>query len=78
MCIQMLRLLQVMAKTGLSRAAVWAKQNPKDSRYDASFPKGVKLAAHTTAWVESELDAWLENRLAASRAIQHTSKGAVA
>lgn len=67
MNIQMLRLPQVMAKTGLSRAAVWAKQNPKDSRYDASFPTGVKLAANTTAWVESEIDAWLDKRISASR-----------
>ena len=65
--MQMLRLPQVMAKTGLSRAAVWAKQNPKNSRYDAAFPKGVKLAANTTAWVESEIDAWLESRISFSR-----------
>lgn len=65
--MQMLRLPQVMAKTGLSRAAVWAKQNPNNSRYDKTFPKSVKLAANTTAWVESEIDTWLNQRIAESR-----------
>ena len=66
--LQMLRIADVMRKTGLSRSGIYAKQNPKDKRrYDASFPKGVKLGANTTAWPSEEVDAWLQARIAASR-----------
>lgn len=70
--LQMLRLPDVMQKTGLSRAAIYAKQNPKSKLHDSTFPKGVKLSANTTAWICGEIDAWLQARIAASRT--NTSK----
>ena len=49
--IRMLRLPDVMAITGLSRAAIYAKCNPKDkARYDPDFPQRVQLSANTVAW----------------------------
>ena len=49
--IRMLRLPDVMAITGLSRAAIYAKCNPKDkARFDPDFPQRVQLSANTVAW----------------------------
>lgn len=61
--ITMLRLPEVMARTGLSRATIYCKANPKDPRYDASFPKRVKLSANASGWVESEVNQWLVQRI---------------
>ena len=53
-----LRLPQVMAKSGLCRSAVYALPN---------FPKPVKIGGRATAWVESEVDAWIEATIKANR-----------
>lgn len=66
--IRMLRLPDVMAVTGLSRAAIYAKNNPKDkARFDADFPQRVQLSANAVAWPSDGLQAWLDKRIAASR-----------
>ena len=72
--IRMLRLPDVMAITGLSRAAIYAKGNPKDkARYDPDFPQRVQLSANTVAWPSDRLQAWLDKRIAASHATHNTS-----
>ena len=72
--IRMLRLPDVMAITGLSRAAIYAKCNPKDkARYDPDFPQRVQLSANAVAWPSDRLQAWLDKRIAASRATHDTS-----
>jgi hypothetical protein len=72
--IRMLRLPDVMAITGLSRAAIYAKCNPKDkARFDPDFPQRVQLSANTVAWPSDRLQAWLDKRIAASHAAHDTS-----
>lgn len=53
----LLRLKQVMAKTGLSRSYVYALSK------DGKFPKSVRLSEKSVAWVESEVDAWIDSRI---------------
>ncbi|MDO5638593.1 MAG: AlpA family phage regulatory protein [Neisseria sp.] len=74
--IRMLRLRDVMAITGLSRAAIYAKCNPKDkARFDEDFPPRVQLSANAVAWPSDGLQAWLDKRIAASRgSLKNTSK----
>lgn len=72
--MRMLRLPDVMAITGLSRAAIYAKGNPKDkARYDPDFPQRVQLSANTVAWPSDRLQMWLDKRIAASCAFSDTS-----
>jgi len=67
--IRMLRLPEVMAITGLSRAAIYAKGNPKDKdRYDPGFPQRVHLSRHAVAWSSDRLQAWLAQCIAAGHA----------
>ncbi|MBS0416673.1 MAG: AlpA family transcriptional regulator [Proteobacteria bacterium] len=56
-----LRLPAVMEKTGLSRASIY--------RLGAlgRFPKRVKISENTAAWDEQEIDAFLNERVAATR-----------
>lgn len=72
--IRMLRLPDVMAITGLSRAAIYAKCNPKDkARFDPDFPQRVQLSTNTVAWPSDRLQVWLDKRIAASHATHNTS-----
>lgn len=69
-----LRAKQVAEKLGVSIPFVWAKCNPDNTRYDATFPKPFKIACNVTVWLESNIDAWL----AAQAAKANNPKGAVA
>ena len=53
---QLLRLRTVIERTGLSKTAIYTTP---------SFPKPVKLTAMASAWVASEIDAWIDGRMAA-------------
>lgn len=62
-----LRLKNVMERTGLSRSTIYRKADPKSKQYDPSFPKRVHLGGLAVGWVESEIKHWLEERAKSSR-----------
>jgi prophage regulatory protein len=53
-----IKLPQVMAQTGLSRSHIYALA------HEGKFPKPVKLSERSSAWVESEVQEWIESRIA--------------
>lgn len=59
-----LRLPEVSKRTGLCGGAVWAKINPNNSRYDPTFPRPIKIGKRAVAWLESEINTWLDARIA--------------
>ena len=50
-----LRLSQVVAITGLSRASIYKKMN------DGTFPQSRSLGARAVGWIESDVMEWIEN-----------------
>lgn len=62
---RLIRITEVMLRTGLKRATIYDRLNPKSERYDPSFPKQRKLnkncllATGAVGWLESEVDAWI-------------------
>lgn len=68
--LTIIRRKQLEARTGLSRSSIYAKMrlNPKrPGDFDPTFPTPVSVGAKAVGWVESEVDAWLAARIAASR-----------
>jgi prophage regulatory protein len=59
----LIRLDQVKARTGLSRSTLYAYIN------DGRFPRLVIISDRCVAWVESEIDAWIAERIALRRAV---------
>ncbi|MEZ8880022.1 AlpA family transcriptional regulator [Vibrio lentus] len=55
--MRFLKLKEVMQKTALSRSAIYRKMN------DDEFPKSITLGERAVAWVEKEVDEWMEMRL---------------
>ena len=49
-----LRLKEVRHKTGLGRSTIYRWMD------EGSFPKSVRLGARSVAWIESEIDDWLQ------------------
>lgn len=56
----LLRRKQVEARTGLSSSSIY------DAIQREDFPKPIPLLGRTVAWKESDIDQWVENRIAAA------------
>ena len=56
-----LRRSQVEAITGLSRSTIYAKMQADE------FPRQIKLSIKTVAWIESEIQDWLNARIVEAR-----------
>jgi prophage regulatory protein len=52
----MLRLAQVLERTGLGKTKIYEMQNLR------RFPMSVKVTETSVRWIESEVDTWLEDR----------------
>jgi len=55
--MKLLRLFQVVNKTGLSRAMIY-----KMMKLD-EFPMNVHISLRSVAWVDSEIEEWMANRI---------------
>ena len=66
--ITILRRRALEARLGLSRSTIYDKINPGSPRYDATFPKPIRLGnGSAVGWIESEVEIWLRGRIEASR-----------
>ncbi|THF64247.1 helix-turn-helix transcriptional regulator [Pseudothauera rhizosphaerae] len=63
-----LRRKQVEQRLSISRTTIYSRINPKSQHYDPTFPKPIDLGYRSVGWIESEIDAWIASRIAASRA----------
>ena len=52
-----LRLSDVMKRTGLSRSTIYL--NIKNG----NFPRNISIGARSVGWLESEINAWMQNRI---------------
>jgi prophage regulatory protein len=58
MAHRILRLPEVITKTGLGRTKLWKMTKEKQ------FPESVSLGAQSMGWIEAEIDGWIEQRMA--------------
>ncbi|ANP63868.1 MULTISPECIES: helix-turn-helix transcriptional regulator [Vibrio] len=55
--VRFIRLSEVLNRTGLSKAHVYRLMN------DGEFPQTVSLGLRAVAWLESEVNQWIEQKL---------------
>lgn len=58
---RVLRIAEVSHKTGKGQSTIY-----RDIK-EGNFPSPISLGARASGWLESEIDAWIEERIAASR-----------
>ena len=56
--MRLIRLKEVMNITGLGRSSIYKFMD------EERFPKSVSLGDRAVAWVESEVEMWIEERIA--------------
>lgn len=59
----MIRIGEVCRRTGLSKSQVHRLTA------EFGFPEPVKLGKRATAWIEAEVERWLQERIAATREV---------
>ncbi len=57
--IKILRMNDVIQKTGLARSTIYDRLNHKSPHYDDSFPKPIKIGLSVVGWLEHEINAWI-------------------
>lgn len=57
MSTRVLRLPDVVKRTGLPRSTIYARISSLD------FPRQVSLGGRTVGWIESEVEAWLKAKI---------------
>ena len=67
MPITILRFDQLQHRLKISRATIYNRINPRRKTYDPTFPKPIPIGPRLVGWVESEIDAWIDNQIKASR-----------
>ncbi len=58
---RVLRLPEVIERTGISRSLIYILIK------EGKFPKQIHISKRTSGWIESEINEWLEDRIAESR-----------
>ena len=54
---RILRLPEVMGRTGLSRSTIYLRIS------ESAFPKPVNLGARAVGWIEAEIQEWLQRQI---------------
>lgn len=65
--LTMIRLRTLVKRLGVSPSTIYNKLNPASPYYDPGFPKQVKLGSGAVAWVEAEVNTWLQTQIRLSR-----------
>ena len=56
--LRIIRKPELMTKIQLSDATIWRREKM------GLFPKRIKLGGNSVGWLESEINGWIEQRLA--------------
>jgi prophage regulatory protein len=58
---KMIRLPTVIEQTGLSRSSIYLRMK------NNKFPKSISLGDRAIAWLEADIEQWLEDKITASK-----------
>lgn len=60
--LRLIRRKEVQAKTGLGASSIYAMMQ------QGKFPKAVNISERRVAWIESDVDQWINERIASHKA----------
>lgn len=55
---RLIRIDEVISQTGLNRASVYR---------ESGFPRPIKVSARASAWIESEVQSWIQQQISRQR-----------
>lgn len=68
--VTILRRRDLEARLKISRTTIYDRINPRSPRYDAAFPKPIRLGGGAAVgWLEHEVEAYLQSLIVSSRQV---------
>lgn len=64
---RLLRRKQVEQVLGISKSSIYARLDKNSPHYDPAMPRPIKIGSTSIAFVESEINAYIDHMIAASR-----------
>ncbi|MGN5084925.1 helix-turn-helix transcriptional regulator [Aeromonas sp. 31P] len=64
---QLNKVPKIMTREEVTKATTLSRSTMYQMISDGHFPKPIKLTAGRTAWLESDIAAWINSRISASR-----------
>ncbi|OZO01299.1 AlpA family transcriptional regulator [Pseudomonas sp. IB20] len=61
--MRVLRLKQVLDRTGVSRSTIYDWMNVDSPRYDSTFPKSLKIGSSAVGWLEESVNDWIRSKM---------------
>ena len=62
--LRLIRRKEVQAKTGFGASSIYAEMAK------GNFPKAIQISERRVAWLESEIDLWISERIASRTSIE--------
>lgn len=59
---KLVRLSELIELIRLGRSTIYDKMDPKSKRYDATFPRPIKIGVSAIAWRLTEIQIWVDSR----------------
>jgi prophage regulatory protein len=57
-----IRMPELLKKVNLSKSTIYDKINVNSPRFDPDFPKQRKLGGRAVAWLDNEVQEWIDTR----------------
>lgn len=64
---KIIRIKEVMARTGLSRSKIYLMLNSKSKYHDFTFPTPIHISSRCIGWLGEEIQQWVELKVEQSR-----------
>lgn len=56
---RILRIGELIKRVGLARSTIYDRLDQGSPRYDATFPKPLKVGVSAVGWMEDEVETWI-------------------
>lgn len=60
---RLVRKRELLSRIGIASSTLYDWLNPSSPRFDPSFPRQIKIGKATVAWLEEELELWMQARM---------------
>ncbi|CAH7026804.1 helix-turn-helix transcriptional regulator [Vibrio sp. 10N.222.54.F12] len=61
---RIIRLPEVIQKTGLSRSSIYLRMSKQE------FPKSISIGDRAVGWIEDDINNWVDARISASKVLE--------
>lgn len=63
----LLSIKKLCLKLDVSKSFIYSRLNSHSKYYDKNFPRPIKLSENSVAWIEDQVDDWIESKMSATQ-----------